>query len=296
MATAFEGVKEWPKQAEPIADRHHNKPPLEEIIPAEFREALLAERPDFMSKLDEILGKENPDREKASDYGAVSRVRVTNDDELARAGTLAKIIRAAISHVDATHKAVKQPYLDGGRLVDAEKNVLIGRLNAGMEKVRTPADAYVAKKEAEAKAERDRVAAEQRAAAQAAADAEAAREKAEREAEEAAANAKSDEERAAADEAAREAAAKAEQAMAAASLAPAAPTKSEPVRSDEGATVSGKKEWKSEVTDYELAFIHVADDEKVREAIDKAIARRVKAGTRTLEGVRIWPVAKANFR
>jgi len=294
MATAFEGVKEWPKQAEPIADRHHNKPPLEEVIPAEFKEALLADRPDFLSRLDEMVGKMNP--EKPEDYGSVSRVRVTNDDELARAGTLAKMIRAAKAHVDATHKAVKQPYLDGGRLVDAEKNALIERLDAGMKKVSTPADAYVAKKEAEARAERERIAAQQRAAAEEAARAEAAREQAEREAEAAAANAANDAERAAAEEAAREAAAKAEQAMAAAALAPASPTKSEPVRSDEGATVSGKKEWKSEVTDYEVAFIHVADDEKVREAIDKAIARRVKAGTRTLEGVRIWPVAKASFR
>lgn len=294
MATAFEGVKEWPKQAEPIADRHHNKPPLEEIIPAEFKEALLAEHPDFLSRLDETVGKVDP--KKPEDYGSVSRVRVTNDDELARAGTLVKIIRAQIAHVEATHREVKQPYLDGGRLVDAEKNALMGRLAAAKTKVESIGNAYVAKREAALKAERDRIAAEQRAAAQAAADAEAAREKAEQEAEAAAANAVSDKERAAAEAAAREAAAKAEQAMAAAALAPAAPAKAEPVRSDEGATVSGKQEWKSEVTDYELAFIHVADDEKVREAIDKAIARRVKAGTRTLAGVKIWPVAKASFR
>ena len=38
------------------------------------------------------------------------------------------------------------------------------------------------------------------------------------------------------------------------------------------------------------------DDPKVREAIDAAVKRLVKAGKRELVGVRIWPVAKANFR
>ena len=84
--------------------------------------------------------------------------------------------------------------------------------------------------------------------------------------------------------------------MAAAALAPALAAKAEPLRSDEGATVSGKQDWMSKVEDYEVAFMSVSDDEKVREAIDKAIQRRVKAGTRKIEGVRIWPVAKANFR
>src|SRR3546814_9469777 len=102
MATkpVFEGVKEWPKQAEPIADRHHNKPPLEEIVPAEFREALLAERPDFLTKVDDLVGKVSPDPEKPLEFGSVSRVVVTNDAELARAGPLVKSLRAAIRHVE----------------------------------------------------------------------------------------------------------------------------------------------------------------------------------------------------
>ena len=40
----------------------------------------------------------------------------------------------------------------------------------------------------------------------------------------------------------------------------------------------------------------VSDNPKVREAIDKAVAGLVRAGKREIEGVRIWPVAKANFR
>lgn len=300
MATqpAFDGVKPWPKlpDGDRVADRHDNKPPLSEVIPIEFREALLAERPEFLSKLDDLVGKVDPDPEKPEELGAVARVVVTNDDELARCGTMVKILRAAITHLDDVHKAVKQPYLDGGRLVDAEKNALMARLTTGKQTVEAIGNAYVAQREAAAKAERDRIEAEQRAAAQEAARAEQARRRTEEEAERAVANAASEEERKAAIQRADEAAARAEEAMSAAALAPAAPTRSEPVRSDEGATVSGKQEWKSQVADYQLAFIHVEDDEKVREAIDKAVARLVKAGKRSLDGVQIWPVAKANFR
>lgn len=299
MATnaAFPDVKPFPEQGRaPVADRLHNKPPLAEIIPAEFREALLAERPDFLTKMDDLVGKVNPDPEKASDLGAVARVKVSNDEELARAGTMVKILRAAITHVEATHKAVKQPHLDAGRLVDAEKNALMARLTEGKNKVEEIGNEYIGKREAALKAERDRLAAEQRAAAEAAERAETDRRRAEEEAERAVANAASDADRVAAQERADEAAVKAEAAMAAAALAPAAPTKSEPVRSDEGATVSGKQDWKSEVSDYTVAFIAVEDNPKVREAIDKAIAALVRAGKRQIEGVKIWPVAKANFR
>jgi predicted nucleic acid-binding protein len=120
--------------------------------------------------------------------------------------------------------------------------------------------------------------------------------RAEQEAAEAARSAASEEERNAAIDRAAEAAREAEEAMAAAALAPAAPTRSEPVRSDAGATVSGKQEWRSEVEDYAKAFRAVKDDAKVREAIDAAAARLVRAGKREIPGVRIWPVAKANFR
>ncbi len=227
MATKFADVPAWPEPKSSPPPAGHNRPPLDELIPAEFREELLREQPEFLLRLDDLIG-------------SASRAQATNDDELGRCGNLVNAYRKALAHVGNVHKVVKQPYLDGGRLVDAEKNVLVERIEAAKRKVEHIGDVYVA---------------------------DAARKQAE-----------------------------AEEAMAAAALAAAAPTKAEPVRSDEGATVSGKQEWKSEVTDYEVAFMAVADDEKVREAIDKAIARRVKAGSRKIEGVRVWPVAKANFR
>jgi hypothetical protein len=303
--TVFSDIEPWPdaprSEANPRAVVGGNKPPLEELIPQEFREALLAERPDFLTKLDQIVGKlpePDADPEAPVDKGAVGRVVVTNDDELGRAGDLVKLIRACAAHVDAVHKVVKQPYLEGSRLVDAEKNALAHRIAGAKADVEEIANAYVAKREAEAKALRDRIAAEQRAAAERAAQAERDRIAAERKAEEELAAANSAAEREAARERAAEAARIADQAAAAAALAPATPVKSEPLRSDAGATVSASKDWACEVEDYTKAFRAVKADPKVREAIDAAIKRTVKQTKGNLEipGVRIWPVSRANFR
>lgn len=285
MATnpIFSDVPAWPDQGQSApAPRDHNKPPLDELIPLEFREKLTEDRPDFLQKVADLVA-------------AAERAKAEDDDTLGRCGDLVKAYRTAIGHIEAAHKTIKQPYLDGGRLVDAERKMLIGPVEDAKRKVEGIANAYVAKKDAEARAERARIEAEQRAAAEAAAKAEREREEAERAAERAALAAATADERAAADARAAEAAKKAEEAMAAAALAPAIPDRPEQIRSDAGATVSGKQEWKSEVIDYEIAFIAVADDENVRAAIDKAIARRVRAGSRKIGGVRIWPVAKANF-
>jgi len=272
---------ENPASAQP--DRLHNKPPLEEVIPIEFKEELLRERPDFLIVMERYLG-------------AADRAEAVDDETLGKCGDLVKGYRACLSHITETHKLVKEPYLKGGRLVDAEKNALTERLDAAKRRVEGIGNSFVAKREAEQRAERERIAAEQRAAAERAAQAERERERAEAEARRAQQEAANDEERRAAEERAAQAADEAERAMSDAALAPSTQAAPEPVRSDAGATVSGKYEWQSEVTDYTVAFVAVEDDPKVREAIDKAIARLVKAGKRSIEGVRIWPVAKANFR
>lgn len=288
MATnpIFDDVAPWPEhkpQGSAPPPAGHNKPPLEELIPAEFREALLADKPDFLTKLDLLVE-------------AAGRAKAEDDDTLGKCGDLVKSYRALKSHVEATHKAVKQPFLDGGRLVDAESKALLERVEAAKRKVEAVGNAYVAKKDAEARAERERIEAEQRAASEAAMRAERERIAAEQAAARAVAEAASEEERRAAEQRAADANRQAEEAMAAAALAPATPDRPEPIRSDAGATVSGSKEWKSEVADYQLAFMAVEDNPRVREAIDKAVAQLVKAGKRTIEGVKIWPVAKANFR
>lgn len=279
----FDDVAEWPANANPRAVTGHNKPPLEELIPAEFKAALLADRPDFLAKFDSLID-------------AADRAVATDDETLGRCGDLVKAYRACSAHIDATHKTVKEPYLQGGRLVDQEKNALAGRLAIAKTKVETIGNAFVAEREAKERAERERIAAEQRAAAERAAQAERDRLAAEREAARAAREAANDDERQAAAERARLAAIEAEEAMAAAALAPVVQDKAEPVRSDAGAVVSGKVEYACEVEDYTKALRHVRSDPKVKEAIDAAIKRLVRAGQRELTGVKIWPVAKASFR
>ena len=84
--------------------------------------------------------------------------------------------------------------------------------------------------------------------------------------------------------------------MAAAALAPTAAKAPEPVRSDAGATVSTTTVWESRVDDHKVAFRAVADDAKVKEAIDAAVQRLVRAGKREIKGATIWPTTKATAR
>lgn len=300
MATAFPDAPAWPGEApdNPRAVIGGNLPPLEERIPLEFKAALLAERPDFLTLVDNAIGKVDPDPEVPADFGAVSRVVVTNDEQLGKAGNLVKIIRAAIQHVEGVHVAVKAPYLLGGRLVDAEKNALFGRLSAAKVKVEGIANVYLAKKAADEKAERDRIETQQREAAAAAAAAEAKRIAAAQEAARAIEEAETKEERDIAIEQAAKASEEAAEAVAAAALAPAAAKPTGLVRSDEGAAVSATTDWDCRVDDYLKAFKAVGkDDPKVREAIDAAAKRKVKAtkGVSEIPGVTKWPVTKGRF-
>lgn len=244
----------------------NNEPPLEERIGMEFREQLLQDRPQFEQKLEDMII-------------AADRVEITDDETLGKAGDLAKLYRAATSHINDTHTLVKKPYLDGGRAVDAEKKRLLNRLDGPKAKVSQKMDAFVAEREAKRKAEEARIAAEQQRKAEEAAQAE--RERLAAEATEDVSEAEIEE---------------AVQRVEAAALAPAETKKAEPVRSDAGAYVSTRKVWNSKVTDYELAFMQVSDDEKVREAIDKAVQRRVNAGSRKIEGVTIWDTQQAISR
>lgn len=243
----FPDVPAWPtpaSDAPPPAG--HNKPPVEETVAAEFREELLRERPDFMARFDQMID-------------AADRCHVKDDETLGRAGDLVNMYRAASQHIDATHKAVKEPYLKGGRAADAEKNAMLARLDPVGNAVKGKMNAYIAQREAEERAERQRIEAEQRRQAAAAAEAERARQ-------------------AAAGENDPEAIAEIETVA----LAPASVGRAEPVRSDAGSTVSGKQVWNSRVDDYAKAFKAVKSDPKVKEAIEGAIARLVRAGRRAL--------------
>lgn len=271
MATkpVFDDVPEWPKSEGAPADRLHNRPPPEEVIPAEFREALLSERADFMTLLDQLLGSGDPNSENFTE-GSVHRAICTDDKTLGLCGELAKRLRACEQLVSKVHKDVKEPYLTAGRLVDAEKNALVGRIHAGKERVESLQADYLReqrRKEQEAEAERHAEFLRQEQERQRLAD--LARENG-------------------IDE----------------TVVPSAPpppppaARAEPIRSDGGATVSRLTEWKSEVENYRLAFTSVKDDAKVKEAIDAAVQRIVKAtkGQKPMKGVRIYEDVKASNR
>lgn len=246
---------ENPASAHP--DRHHNKPPLEEIIPIEFRDGILNERPNFFTLLDGYLGVGDPNSE---DYksGAVDRAVATNDEELGKCGEVVKALRAAEQLVDAVHKAVKEPYLKGGRLVDAEKNVLIARIAAGRAKVDRVMQDYA---DEQLKKRRDE---------------EAARAEQQRKLEELAR----------------------ENNLEAALPPPPEPERVAPIRSDGGATVSLGVEHIAVIEDITKAFRKVKDDAKVVEAVQAAIQRIVKAtrGKTPIPGVSIVERAKTVSR
>lgn len=238
-----------------------NEPPLEERIGMEFREALLSERSDFIARMESAIA-------------AVDRAEVSDDDTLGKAGDLERILRACDGHIAETHKAVKQPYLDGGRAVDAEKNRLIGPINEARYKLKDKMSGYMADREAERRRVEQARIAEERRQAEAAAQAERERQ-----------------------EAAGENDPEAVAAIEAVALAPAAAApRAEPVRSDAGSTVSGKTVWNSQVEDYTKAFKAVKSNPKVQEAINSAIAGLVRAGTREIPGVRIWSTMQAVAR
>ena len=244
MAEQFTDVPAWPEQA-PVADAGpgHNNPPLEDRIKAEFEDALTKDRPDFMVKFADILG-------------ANERIKpVENDDQLANLGTLKKIIRAAIQHIDAVHKTVKEPWLAGSRAVDSEKKRLADQLAPMVANLDNHMNRYVAQREADRRAEQAQIEAEELARA--------------REAERS----------------------WVEDAVPVASKTEG--TMERIVRSDEGASVSSRAVWKSRVQDVDKAFAAVKDDPKVIEAIEAAVARRVRAGSRKIDGCMIWETAAA---
>lgn len=260
--TVFADAPEWPDDSLMENDRAvigGNKPPIEDDVIAQFREALLTNRPDFLTRVDQI-------------EAAATRVAVTDEETLGRAGDLVKMIRAATKHVETVHKDVKAPYLEAGRVADGQKNALAGRLEVAKRTAEKPMNAFVAKLEAERRAEEARIREEQRRQAAAAAARQAEIEAA------AAAGEQIEEEQ-----------------VEAIPEAVAAPVK-EPVRSDTGTTISGKTTWNARVEDYETAFMQVSENEKVREAIYKAVAALVRAGARKIEGVQIWPTTSAISR
>lgn len=267
MATQpiFEDVKPWPMAADtnPRAVIGGNQPPIEERIPAEFREALLEEKPHFLTVLEKYVGKGDPNSEGYVE-GAAYRAKASDEETLARCGDLQSALRKAEAYISGVHTAQKAPFLLGGRLVDAEKNAFVGpggSITRARNHVQRVMDDYTAKlinerrkSAADAEADRQRLLALAR----------------ENDIDE--------------------------------TLVPvaAAPKVAAPIRSDAGSTISIGTRWEPRIIDFAKAYKKVKDDAKVKEVIEAAIKRLAKAsgadGDTKWPGVEFTEVAKSSAR
>jgi hypothetical protein len=227
-------------------------------------------RDEFNTALDAALKRRGLTRARFNELvEQAGRAQATDDETTGRCGELVKSLRAAIKLIEEIHAEIKEPYLSAGREVDGLKKVLVGPLEDAKRSVEAKQGTYLREQEAKRQAEERRrraIEEEQR--------------------------------RVAAEEAARNAPTGADEFLQDAGVLPiAAPVEEqEPIRGDFGAAVSGQKVWMGEVTDYNAAFAAVSDNAKVREAIDKAVAGMIRAGSRQIAGVRIFETLKASNR
>jgi hypothetical protein len=265
VSTAFNDVKPWPTAKAPPeavgSQPGHNRPPLDIEARAAFDETI-DQKDGFRARV-------------ASLIGSADRAVATDEESTGRCGELVKQIRAAVTYIEGAHKTAKEPYLLAGRVVDAAKNEMVTPLDAAKRMVEAKQTQFLreenARREMEARRQRE-------------AEAVRLREEADRAAEEAKKRGMITEETVAiaAEDLNRH-------------LPPIEPERTF-IRGDYGAAVSGTKTWLSQIEDYEVAFIAVANNAKVREAIDKAVAAMVKAGVHEIAGVRIWSDVKASNR
>lgn len=245
----------------------NNRPPLDIEARAAFDDAL-DQREGFRARIEDLIG-------------ASERAVATDEDTAGRCGELVKQIRAATKVVEDAHGTTKGPYLAAGRAVDAAKNEIVTRLDAAKRIVEGKQTVFLREQEAIRQAELRR----------------------QREAEEARLREERERQLAEERELAKEIAGgimDSAAIVAARAPEPAPAFAPEPerqiIRGDYGAVTSGQKVWLSQVEDYEVAFIAVANNSKVREAIDTAIKAMVRGGVHEIPGVRIWSDIKASNR
>ena len=214
---------------------------------------MLAEREGFNDRVEALV-----DAGKRAD---ALQIEDMDEGTAGRLGDTVVQVRAVIRVVEDAHKTVKAPYLEAGRAVDAKKNDLVDRLDGVKRALEGKQTAFFREEQRKAQeAERKRREEEARIARE--------REEALRKAE-------------------------AENAPPPPPPPPPPPApepvrEPEPIRGDYGTAVSRRTVKKCQVEDYDVAYIHVSKNTKVREAIDKAIAAQVRSGVEEIPGVRIW--------
>jgi hypothetical protein len=256
MSTAFNDVKPWPGKA-PMAVG--SVPGNNRPIPSE----------DALREFNDLLAQRDGFNARIDALvGSAGRASAHDTESAGRCGELIKQITAAAKVVEEARVTVKEPYLEAGRSLDAHAKVTIAPLLNAKASVTTMLNTFMREEEEKRRAEQRRID-----------DARRAQEAEQRAREEAA-------------RAANQPAPEPEPVYAAPEPV-AEPTR---IRGDFGALTSAKTVWKHEITDWTVAFMAVEQNEKVREAIDKAIGAMVRSGTRKIEGVRVFSDTVASVR
>jgi len=224
---------------------------------------------DVVREFNDALAQRDGFDQRCADLVAASgRAIATNEETAGRCGELIKQIGAAERVINDAHKTAKEPYLEASRAVDSAKKARLGPLETAKAAVNGKLNTFLREQRAIQEAEGRRREEERRAA-------EAEQRRREEEA-----------------RAANEPVPEPEPMPEPAAAAPE-PTR---IRGDFGALTTGKTVWRHEITDLEVAFMAVANNDNVRAAIDKAIGAMVRSGVRTIEGVRIFPDTVAQVR
>jgi hypothetical protein len=239
----------------------HNNPPLDESVVSDFEEALAFENDGLLARLQQLLdGSE--------------RASATDAESAGRCADLARMMKAAVDKVEEVRERFNRPLLTAQRSLMDAKNMHCAPLIEARNKVIGMVDTFRREEEARVAAERRRLAEEARIADQQRRDREEA---ARREAE-------------ALDASIPEPEPEPEP------EAPPPVVEQTVIRGDYGGKVVRKTEWKAEIQNWELALAAVSDNDKVREAAEKAITRMVKAGQRKIAGVRVYEDSSTQIR
>lgn len=162
-STAFPGLKPFPSAAAPVAapgsdraiDSHDNRPPLDEMIVADFMEGLRSD-PRLLARIEELIAK------------GAAPAPCDSEDLAGRYGDYIKMVSTVSKMVDAEREKHNRPILNAQRALKARADSITGPLAEAAARVRARLDSFM-REQARIAAEKQRIADEQARAAQKAA-------------------------------------------------------------------------------------------------------------------------------
>jgi len=249
-----------------VASVGHNNPPS-------LREVLAENYASLSGEVEAIASKANDAPKK-----------VASEEDLTAVGDIVKDVRQLTKRIDQARVSEKEPYLQGGRDVDAFFKVLTERLDRITKALESRATEYQREKAAEERRRREE-------------EARRLREEEERQREIArrAEDANRSKMAAKHEDKAEELATQAAEAEVAAQASAADLTR---VRSMNGTVATARTEWAFDITDFNAIPLDVLRPYLARADVEKAIRTfvRVNKNSVPLNGVRIFEDVKASFR